>query len=98
EIGITPKLRSASEIPIVAQIWLQSARSCSPRNRITCGVAVVPEVSFNSIGGLSAESEKRMVPMCRVRDSAEHGEVRRKMEVPADTTALALQISSAASR
>ena len=47
---MTPKLRSESEIPIVAQIWLQSASSCSPRKRTARGAAVVPEVSLRRDG------------------------------------------------
>ena len=37
-------------MPIVAQIWSQSATSCSARKRTTRGRAVVPEVSFRKCG------------------------------------------------
>ena len=56
EIGITPKLRSTSAMPIVSQIWSQSAKRFSLRKRIIRGAEVVPEVSLKSVGGWSPHS------------------------------------------
>ena len=50
------KFRSPSVIPIVSQIWLQSASSCSLRKRIARGAAVVPEVSLSNRGGFVPQS------------------------------------------
>src|SRR5262249_5284475 len=78
EIGITPKLRSVSVIPIVSQICSQSANSCSLRNRTRRGVPVVPDVSLNSTGGalfqsmtpLLAATETAASACCRLTDSS----------------------------
>ena len=90
---MTAKLRSCPVIPMVSQIWVQSARSCSLRKRIARGAAVVPEVSFKSDGGFGPHS------------IGSWGNARRTMrssgvfaEPAASTMAAARQIPSAASR
>ncbi len=87
---MTPKLRSTSVIPIVSQIWSQSARSCSLLNRIVRGAAVVPEVNLRSNGALSSQ--------CIVAAAVLSGRTLISLppETAAATTAHAPQISSAA--
>jgi len=50
EIGMTPKFKSRGLMPIVSQMFSQSASNCSLRKRTARGAAVVPDVSFNSEG------------------------------------------------
>ena len=47
---MTPKFKSRWLMPIVSQMFSQSASNCSLRKRTARGAAVVPEVSFNSEG------------------------------------------------
>jgi len=83
ENGITPRLMSFGLIPIVLQIFWQSARSCDSRNRTALGAPVVPEVIFKRSGlGPSqrmGERSKRSISVpatnpcawvnCRIRSS-----------------------------
>jgi hypothetical protein len=50
ENGMTPRLMSFGPIPIVLQMFRQSARSCDSRNRTALGAPVVPEVIFKRSG------------------------------------------------
>ncbi len=55
EMGTTPKFTSLGVIPIVSQMFSQSASNCSLRKRMARGAAVVPEVSLRREGCLSAQ-------------------------------------------
>src|SRR5947209_17623113 len=91
ETGMTPKFRSVPEIPLVSQIWSQSASNCSLRKQIARGAAVVPEVSFRSDGGLLPQSGAAADVLMATTSGLPPGTL-------SAITALAPQISSAASR
>ena len=60
EKGMTPKFMSFGRMPIVSQIFRQSASSCDSRNRTALGAPVVPEVIFRRSGfGLSQRMGER---------------------------------------
>ena len=67
ENGMTPKFTSSGRMPIVSQIFRQSARSCDSRNLTALGAPVVPEVIFRRSGlGPSqrmGEQSKRLIPV-----------------------------------
>src|SRR5438132_12118367 len=92
---MTPKLRSTSEIPIVSQIWSESARSCLLLKRIARGAAVVPDVNLRSDGRLFFQLV--VAAEVPVRLGLRIGRI--SVELPPETAAaITLQILNALSR